>query len=497
MMAKLSGKVCSCLLLVACGAAAMSFSGRMYAQSSAEKILLARAQSHLAHGDLQLAVQIWQQVLLSDPSCREAILGIAKADMQMGKSAEAQKYEQRLREIGTSAADVQQIESIPRQQPQSVRLDHARGLAEQGRYADAVAAYRDLFPNGPPAGEIAREFYETEAAIPASKDDAIEGLRKLAGQFSADPQYTIALGRILTYDPKTRAEGIAILSRLEKSPEAERAIKQALSWNSDGTKVGPVEDPLEGSAYRALNSDHLDQAEQQFETLLAKQPHNAKALSGMGYVFMKRGNFAQAEDYLEKARAAGATKLDGALSTARFWNLMAQAANEQKTGDFKAAAQHYRDALSIKPSSSDAEEALAGLWMQAGNPAEAAAILKRQTQKSPADEGAWRNLFLAQAEMGDWKEAVATAQSMPGAVEANLETDPAYLRFLIQGYRALGRNADADREAARALALPFANHGRDLSPDKQLEYAALLMTVRRLEPALRLYRQVLEDDPQN
>jgi cellulose synthase operon protein C len=499
-MAKLRGKLHSYLLLVAYGAMAMSLCGRIHAQSSGEKILLARAQSHLAHGEPELAVQTWQQVLLSDPNCREAILGIAKADMQMGKTEEAQKYEQRLRELGTSTADVQQIESIPHVQPQAVRLDHARRLAEQGKYADAMAAYRDLFPNGPPAGEIAREFYETEAAIPASKGAAIEGLRKLAGQFSADPQYTIALGRILTYDPKTRAEGIAILSRLDKSPEAQRALKQALSWNSDATKVatnGPVEDPLEGAAYRALNSDHLDQAEQQFAALLAKEPHNAKALSGMGYVFMKRGDFAQAQDYLEKARAAGATKLDGPLSTARFWNLMAQAANEQKSGDLKTAVSHYRDALSLKPGSSEAEAALAGAWMQAGNPAEAAAILKHGTQKSPADESAWRNLFLAQSQMGDWKDAVATAEHMPRTVEAHLETDPAYLRFLIEGYRALGRSEDADRETDRALALPFVNHGRDLSAEQQLQYAELLMTVRRLEPALRLYRQVLLADPEN
>ena len=41
---------------------------------------------------------------------------------------------------------------------------------------------------------------------------------------------------------------------------------------------------MEGAAYRALNSGQLDEAEQQFQALLAKNPHNARALSGMGYV---------------------------------------------------------------------------------------------------------------------------------------------------------------------------------------------------------------------
>ena len=80
---------------------------------------------------------------------------------------------------------------------------------------------------------------------------------------------------------------------------------------------------------------------------------------------------------------------------------------------------------------------------------------------------------------------------------SSLETDPDYLRFLIQAYLATGRKADADRATERALALPFPNHGRDLPLNKQLQYAALLMTVHRFEPALRLYRQVVAVDPEN
>ena len=61
-------------------------------------------------------------------------------------------------------------------------------------------------------------------------------LRKLALQFSADPRYAIALGRILTYDPKTRAQGIAMLSHYDSSPEAQQALKQATGWNGDAKK---------------------------------------------------------------------------------------------------------------------------------------------------------------------------------------------------------------------------------------------------------------------
>ena len=261
--------------------------------------MLAKAQSLVADGHLELAVQTWQQVLLSDPGEREALLGIAKADMELGNTQEAQKYLQRLRDLGGRSAELAKIEAMPRVQPQSVRLAEARRLAQQGRSADAMKVYRDLYPHGPPAGEMALEFYETEAGLPELRREAIERLQELASQFSADARYAIVLGRILTYDPKTRAQGIALLSRFDKSSEAQQALKQALRWNGDGGKQAAdastahgnspraedaFADPIEASAYRALNSGHLDVAEQQFTAVLSKQPSDARALSGLGYV---------------------------------------------------------------------------------------------------------------------------------------------------------------------------------------------------------------------
>ncbi len=511
-MVRMSGKAYLRLLLMASCALGMGLCNRLSAESPAEKVLLAKAQSLVAHGHLELAVQTWQQVLLSDPAEREALLGIAKADIQLGKTEEAQKFAQRLRDLGASSADLGQIEAMPHVQPPSVRLKQARSLAQQGKYVDAMKVYRELYPDGPPDGDMALEFYETQAAVPELKHQAVDRLRELAAHFSADSRYAITLGRILTYDPKTRAEGIAMLGHYDAAPEAQQALKQASSWEGDARKAAaagaiaaanasttrePTADPVEGLAYRALNSGQLDEAEQQFQALLAKNPHNARALSGMGYVSMKRGDFAQALDYLEKARAAGAAKLEGTISTARFWSRMAQAGAEQKSGDAQTAARDYRDALSLKPTSPDAEEALAGALLQAGNQADAVAVLKREVAASPENEAAWRELFLAQAQEGDWREALTSSERIPKNVETRLENNPDYLRFLIQAYQATGRKLDVDRATEKALALPFPNHGRDLPLDKQLQYAGLLMTVRRVEPALRLYRQVVVADAEN
>jgi cellulose synthase operon protein C len=112
-MVKLSGDACPKLPLLASCALAMGPARPLSAHSIAAKVLLAKAQSSVAHGHLEIAVQTWQQVLLSGPGDRDALLGIAKADMQLGKTEEAQKDVQKLRELGNSSADLAQVEAIP------------------------------------------------------------------------------------------------------------------------------------------------------------------------------------------------------------------------------------------------------------------------------------------------------------------------------------------------------------------------------------------------
>ena len=58
---------------------------------------------------------------------------------------------------------------------------------------------------------------------------AVAGLRGLMDKYPADSRYQVALGRILTYDPKTRAEGRSLLARHPSDPQA-TALRQALVW---------------------------------------------------------------------------------------------------------------------------------------------------------------------------------------------------------------------------------------------------------------------------
>src|SRR5579883_324191 len=276
----------------------MGMSVQLLAQSAAEKALLEKAQKLEATGHPEMAAQTWEQVLLADPNNREALLGIAKTDMQLGKTAEAKRYLDRLRANGESQEEVTKILETPRIQSRSGRLDEAGRFAQEGTYTEAMRVYREVFGDKPPAGDYALAYYDTEAAIPSERAHAVEGLRSLAKRFPADSRYAVTLGRVLTYDPKTRAEGIAILRQYPQVPDAQAALHQAETWSaSTGNAAAPERvtapagNPLEAAAYHALNSGRLNEAKEKFQDLIAKQPRNARALAGMGYLYMRQQDF--------------------------------------------------------------------------------------------------------------------------------------------------------------------------------------------------------------
>ena len=503
-MEKLKSKIYRWLLWTALAAAAVGAPDRLLATSPAEQALLAKAQALAAHGHLNLAVQTWQQALLSDPQNKEALAGIARAEMRLGKPKEAQRYLDRLRALGADAAAIGHIASMSDVQPPAVRLEEASRLAQSGKYTEAMRIYHDIYGDEPPAGNSALMYYDTEAAIPSERQHAVEGLRNLARRFPADSRYAITLGRVLTYDPKTREEGIAILRQYPSVAIAQGSIKQAEAWNEVARSAGPAAgarehegNPLEAAAYRALNRGHLSEAQQRFQELLSKEPNNTSALSGMGYLLMKEQNFTAAKDYLERARSAGAKNLENSITLTQFWLRMAEGDTQLKNGNSDAAINDYRAATSMEPSRPEAMEALAGALMQKGSYADAADLFKHALHIAPDRTTSWRGLFLAESETDDAQSALATIENMPADIRAQMDTDPGYLRARAQDDLALGLRSDYDHVVKLALALPFPNQGRDMPPDRKMQYAALLTSVQRYEPAMQLYRQVIAGNSEN
>ncbi len=521
---------------------------RSYAQNvqSTTQSLLDKAHALEVRGRLDMASQTWQQVLLADPNNPEALGGLARAAKFAGNSALANTYLDRLRAINPNDPNINRVENMGSQQTQQTQLKQAGKLAESGQYAQAMAIYRQVFGTNPPAGDWALAYYETESATEGGRPHAIEGLRALMGKFPSDSRYQIALGRILTYDPKTRQEGRRLLERHTADPQAAEALRQSLVWDASNpasaadiraylarhndaqlatalrnqpkvtTSRGSTAVPQtpeeiaaveaarakgvqEQQAYNALNAKHLDEAELLFKAILANDPENPRALAGMGYIRMQQSNFGGAISFLEQAKQNGSRDagVDTALETARFYAVMADASTALNENDLTTAEQQYRAALVMRANSSEALEGLGGTLLKAQQAEAAIPVFDRYTKVKPSAAAAWRGLFMAYYGAGNAPQALLVERKIPTAIHAQLMRDPEFLRTLASAYSAVGRDADAQRVLHSALDLPFPSGAKGLKVETQLQYASLLQQANRLDQAGGLYRQVLASDVSN
>jgi tetratricopeptide (TPR) repeat protein len=260
-----------------------------------------------------------------------------------------------------------------------------------------------------------------------------------------------------------------------------------------------TESATEVAAYKALNANHMEQAEVLFKVILEKEPNNSRALAGMGYIRMQQGNFLGAISFLEQARQGNANDkaLADALETARFWFLMGEGQAARNENDLTMAEKQYRAALQLRPGSGEALTALAGTLVKARQPGAAAALYERVVQQSQASLEGWRGLFLTEVEAGNPSLALATDKNIPAAVHAQLMQDAGYLRGLAGSYSAVGRDGDAQKTLQAALQLPFAADATNLKAEIQVQLAGILLDGNHLEQAATLYSQVLAVDHGN
>ena len=514
---------------------------------SATQSLLEKAHVLEARGRMDMAAQIWQQVLLADPNNPAALGGLARSAKLSGDSAAASTYLDRLRAVNPNDPAIAQVESMQAARDHRAELQQAGKLAQQGQYGQAMSAYRQLYGANPPAGDIALAYYETEAATDEGRPHAIAGLRALSGQNPGDTRYQVALGRILTYNPRTRPEGRKLLEAHPNDPQAVEALRQSLLWDAQNPASSAairsylarhhdaqLADALNGerrsggragggkgvrltpeqraqnalgaarsaearAAYKALNEKKLGEAEERFKVILANNPDNADALAGMGYVRMQQANFGGAISFLVQARQDGSRDpgLEAALNTSRFWYTMGEGAIALNENNLALAEKNYHAALVMRPTSPEALEGIGGTLLKAEQPKAAVPYYVEFVKVKPDSAHAWRGLFLSLYGSGDPTRALQTEHQIPAHPRAELGKDPLYLRALAAALGSVGREADSQRVLRAALDLPFPADAKGLEADTQLQYAGLLQQANHLDQAAGIYRQVLAKDQNN
>jgi tetratricopeptide (TPR) repeat protein len=498
--------------------------------------LLNKARLLEARGRGDLAVQTWQQILASDPNVPEALAGMARAAKQQGHEQEARGYLDRLKRINPNDPAINGIENMVSSGQQRSRLDEASKLAQARQYDKAMAIYREVFGTSPPAGPWAVAYYETDAATPGGWERATAGLRTLLVKNPDNFAYRLSLGKLLTYRPGSRLAGIEVLENVKDGglyeKQAQTAWRQALIWENGSwasvaslrkylahaqdpeldallkraEKQGP---PAKGGAavaeggkdlqlgYVALNANRLDEAAARFQAVLKVAPKNGSAFAGLGYVHMKKQDFAGAVENFEAAKAQmpATAELNDAISTSHFWLDMqdaARALKEQRSDDAEAL---FQKALALRPAELSALEGYAGALMQRGDLAGAAPVLERLVRAQPENAEAWRTLVNAKYQKAGAKAALVAVKQIPVKVAAKLNEDLEYLIVLTSIYRDAGDAVESRRAFQQAALL--GRNKKDLPEGMQLQLAGLYLQYADPADAAALYQRLIDVTPEN
>ena len=106
-------------------------------------------------------------------------------------------------------------------------------LARAGKNEEAAAGMRSLYPNGPPEGDPALEYYRIIGNTSKGWKEARTGLEKLVAANPNDTRYRLALAQHLTARPATRRAGIQAFAALARAKPPDVDRQQILNaWRS-------------------------------------------------------------------------------------------------------------------------------------------------------------------------------------------------------------------------------------------------------------------------
>lgn len=510
-----------------------------FAESPATETLLKKARVLEGEGRLDLATQTWKQLLMADPNQQEALAGLAAAAKQNGNQAEAATYLDRLRKLNPNHPALARVESMKTISSQRGRLEEAGRLASSQKFEAAMQIYRDVFGNSPPPGGWAIAYYDTEASTPGGWETATAGLQKLNKQYPDNQDYQLTLGRLYTYRPQTRENGMKLLSAIPESsplaPKAQQAWRQALIWAGAGVQpvylrgymaryhdtelehqltqskepgsasAGPPVSKEEAamgrenkSGFAALSANQLPEAESHFQTALKTNANDSQALMGMGFVKMKQEDFESAETYFAHAKTVtpnNKTLLES-FDTAHFWKTMKLASKAAAGADPASAVPLYQQALAMRPKSLDAVQGLAGVYTQVDNATAAIPLWQQVVAAQPSNSQAWRYLINAQYKAGNFSDALATAHQLAPAVQTVLTKDPEYLMMLAFITSEAGDTKQSSDYFQQALALAHSQK-KDLPVELQLEFAGLFLRSGKSNEAAAAFQRITDARPTN
>lgn len=380
--------------------------------------LLSAARMWMAKNRPDVARGLVQKALLFDPQQADALALMGQIELRSNHTAQAAKILAQLKKVAPNAsatqafADAYRVATADKNELAQIRL-----LSSAGKSDEAAARMKKLFPNGPPQGDLASDYYRVIAGTTDGRVQVINELRARVRQNPGDTGAALMLGDLLTDRASTRMEGLNLIYRVYQRQDSNRAL--ALEYWRRALNGAGRDDPAYYVWYQRYLQEVPDDTDtQQTVADLAKKlgpkgvaQANAAAASGKNYVppaSLASGNTSGGGSSPARARPAG----PGAAARERG---LAQL----QRGDLKDAEASLQTAQRANPNDGATLGALGLVRLREGRQDEARELFARALQLDPDNAGKWRSLEKTATIWGTIAKArAANAQGKPEEGEA-------------------------------------------------------------------------------
>jgi len=362
--------------------------------SSAEKLLLEKAQYWQDRGDSDVAIKVLHKLLTHNPDSAEGRMQLGIIQARQGHNEAAKRQLEILRKGHPGYKGIITLErALAGGLGKDDALIRARKLSSQHKRREAVAEYKRYFGDRKPSGELALEYYQVASGLPENWQESRLGLESMIRSNPKNIKYKLALAKLLTYREKTRRKGISMLlplsdaSNLTVRGEARAQWRQALLWlpvkksnipaykrylkavgadpdisnlisQSRKVRLNAVDrrkrhiSGKRKQAFRWMNQGKTYKAEKAFRTLLHSNRNDADSNAGLGLTLLQQKKYAAAASYLDKAIRLSPSKRKAwmpSLIRARHQAVLDDVNVLEKKGKIDEAAVKMKQAIGLYP----------------------------------------------------------------------------------------------------------------------------------------------------
>lgn len=441
------------LLLSAHGVALAQAAPTGQAQSPAAIATLAQQGRYWQNRQPDRAGEAWKKLLLIDPDNADALSGLGRLALDGKRVAEARRYLDQLRAAhpGTAAlAELEQEADLASPAGQAT-LDEAHVLLREKRMDESAAKYKALFKGRQPVGSIAVEYYSVLGYASGGREEAMAGLQRILRTTPGDAQAQLTLSGLRLLSQSTRLDAMRTLWNLSKRKDiggdAAEQLRAAMAWQGSPPPAAYL--PL-FREYLAANPND-NELREQIAGRGAKLPGQGSGAIGTASGGKRNsGNAAAGGLGVQKKLAPEA------LHTADGYA-------EIQNNNFAKAEAELTEALRINPRYADAHGGLG--------------LLRFKQQRFAEARKSIQEAFRLDGQEG-WKILLDTVTYWELLGQADAARDA-------------GRLGEAERILQKAMAIKLEEE--DSNAENRL--AGVYSDMNRPEDAERIYRKVLQRDP--